>query len=152
MCKLGATNADLADFFEVSTATIWHWSCQHPKFLSAQKIGKGVYDDVVERSLHHRARGYSYDEEISSVNEETGETEVKRVRKHIPPDTTACIFWLKNRRRERWRDRPDEDGVASGGIQISGGFSGTVVVKKADGDQVPDPAPEPVEGVRGVQD
>src|SRR5262249_35028914 len=60
MCKRGATDAELAAEFGVTTWTIWHWQAKHPAFSKALKIGKSAYDDRVERSLAQRAIGYSF--------------------------------------------------------------------------------------------
>ena len=48
MCKLGATDADLAAAFDVTTVTIWNWQSRHLQFFNALKIGKGLPDDKVE--------------------------------------------------------------------------------------------------------
>jgi hypothetical protein len=61
LCKLGATDLDLAGFFEVDVSTIWRWATKYPEFRSALKSGKEVADDRVERSLYQRAVGYSHD-------------------------------------------------------------------------------------------
>jgi hypothetical protein len=102
LCELGATDAELADFFEVSIFTIREWKAKHPKFSVALKVGKDEPDENVVRSLYQRARGYSFDAEEIFVKD--GEVTRVPVRKHVPPDVTACIFWLKNRRQQQWRD------------------------------------------------
>jgi len=102
LCVLGATDMELADFFNVSLATITNWKNAHPEFLGALKSGKSFSDERVERSLFHKAIGYSFDAE--EIFQYQGEIVRTKVRKHIPPDTTAAIFWLKNRRKDRWRD------------------------------------------------
>lgn len=105
LCKLGATNAELADFFEVSIRTIERWCVEHDEFSRAVKEGKEPADDRVERSLFQRAVGYSFDSE--KVFQFQGEVIRAPIREHVPPDTTAAIFWLKNRRRDQWRDRTE---------------------------------------------
>jgi hypothetical protein len=35
----------------------------------------------------------------------TGAEHIVPYTEHYPPDTTACIFWPKNRRRDKWRDK-----------------------------------------------
>lgn len=103
LCELGATDADLADFFSVTDRTIYRWSAKHPEFCHALKAGKETADDRVERSLFHRAVGYSYDSE--KVFQFQGAVVRADTKEHVPPDTTAAIFWLKNRRRDQWRDK-----------------------------------------------
>ena len=99
---LGATDVDLADFFEVSINTIKRWKTRHEAFGASLKVGKGASDDRVEHSLYQRAVGYTFDSELVKVVNH----EVVRIprREHVPPDTTAQIFWLKNRRPDLWRD------------------------------------------------
>ena len=73
------------------------------KFFRSLKAGKAVADERVERSLFERATGYSHpDTDIRAVE---GKIITTDVIKHYPPDTTACIFWLKNRKRDEWRDK-----------------------------------------------
>lgn len=103
LCQLGATDADLADFFKVNTTTIWRWRSAHEEFCNALKQGKETADSLVERSLYQRAMGYSFDTE--KIFQFQGEVIRAPVREHVPPDTTAAIFWLKNRRAEAWRDQ-----------------------------------------------
>lgn len=108
LCKLGATDIEIADFFQVSVTTIANWKNAHKDFLDALKSGKSKSDERVVRSLYHRAIGYSFDSE-EIFNGKDGVVRVP-VRKHIPPDTTAMIFWLKNRRKGEWRDRHEVTG------------------------------------------
>lgn len=102
LCKLGATDAELADFFGVSVRTIYSWQSRYNEFLQALKAGKDEADDRVERSLYHRAIGYEYD--AVKIFNAQGEPLIVPYREKCPPDTTAAIFWLKNRRKEKWRD------------------------------------------------
>lgn len=103
LCQLGATDDELADFFGVHRVTVYRWKIEHDEFCNAIKSGKQHVDERVERSLFERAVGYSFDsEEIKVIK---GEVVRVPVRQHVPPDTTAAIFWLKNRRKEHWRDR-----------------------------------------------
>lgn len=102
LCELGATDKDLADFFEVSLPTIWRWQSAHAEFCSALKVGKASADDRVERSLYHRANGYSF--HALKIFQDKGTPVKVPYVEHLPPDTTACIFWLKNRRPDLWRD------------------------------------------------
>ena len=105
LCKLGATDIEIADFFEVDTRTIYRWKADNDGFCQALKSGKAESDDRVERSLFSRATGYEHDEvDIRVVGGEIVQTPI---RKYYPPDTTAGIFWLKNRRPNSWRDKQD---------------------------------------------
>lgn len=105
LCRLGATDVDLADFFEVNTTTIWRWSQKYEEFCNALKLGKEAADDRVERSLYARANGYTHDAVKIFMPAGAEQPVYAPYREHVPPDTTACIFWLKNRRKGDWRDR-----------------------------------------------
>jgi transposase-like protein len=110
LCNLGATDDELADFFGVHRATIYRWKHEHQEFCDAIKSGKETADERVERSLYQKATGYEITEEQAvklKVEQHKEEVEVVEVRKHIPADTTAAIFWLKNRRKGEWRDKHD---------------------------------------------
>lgn len=110
LCQLGATDDELADFFNVHRATIYRWKHEFPEFCDAVKSGKEIADERVERSLYQKATGYEVTEEQAiklKVEQYREEVEVVEVRKHIPSDTTAAIFWLKNRRKGEWRDKHD---------------------------------------------
>lgn len=107
LATLGATDRECAEFFHVSESTLHLWKHTHPEFSEALKVGKEIADDRVEQSLYRRALGYSHDAiKIVTVDKEVlHEPYVE----HYPPDTTAAIFWLKNRRPDRWRDKREID-------------------------------------------
>lgn len=107
LTKLGATDVELADFFQVAVSTISRWKVMQPEFSEALKVGKDAADERVVQSLLHRALGYSHPEiDIRVVEGQIVKTELV---KHYPPDTTAAIFWLKNRRKDEWRDKQEVD-------------------------------------------
>ncbi len=107
LAHLGATDREVADFFEGAESTVHLWKHQHPEFSEALKVGKDAADDRVEQSLYRRALGYTHD----AVKIMTVEGAVVREPfvEHYPPDTTAAIFWLKNRRKGEWRDKTETD-------------------------------------------
>jgi len=107
LCTLGATDIELADFFGVSVRTIYRWSAEHGEFCQALKQGKEVADERVTRALYHRATGYSFDT-VKIMQYEGAVMEVP-YREHVAPDTTAMIFWLKNRRPDLWREKQEID-------------------------------------------
>jgi hypothetical protein len=107
VCRLGATDIELADFFDVAPSTITKWKTTHKEFSASLKAAKAPADDRVERSLYARAIGYTHDAEEIFCKD--GKVTRVPVRKHVPPDTTACIFWLKNRRKTEWRDKHEID-------------------------------------------
>lgn len=122
LCKLGATDAELADFFEVTETTVNNWKITHPEFFESIKKGKIIADANVAQRLYQRATGYEYSEVTfekidNKVNLEvtpdamitTDAYRKKIVTKELAPDTTAAIFWLKNRQPAKWRDKTEQD-------------------------------------------
>lgn len=123
LCKLGATDVDLADFFGVAVRTIERWTSSQPEFCRAVKTAKSEADDRVERSLYQKAIGYERDE--IKIMQYEGEVFTHAFRSYYAPDVVAQIFWLKNRRREQWRDRQDHELSASGDLaQLLKGIDG----------------------------
>jgi hypothetical protein len=137
LCKLGATDSEIADFFEVVESTVNLWKLEHPEFSESIKRGKILADADVAQALHKRALGYQYrevtfekigaKEETTEVGEEGMETiesdqyKKKVVIKEVPGDVAAQNIWLKNRRgrvikgAQRWADKvetgfTDNDG------------------------------------------
>lgn len=108
LCRLGATDKELADFFNVSVPTIDTWKKQNPEFLGAVKKGKTEADANVSDRLYCRAMGYTHPEE--KIFCQNGEVTRVSTTKHYPPDTMACIYWLNNRRRDDWRQRHEVTG------------------------------------------
>lgn len=118
LCENGATDVDLAEHFGVSDRTIYRWASQFPEFCQALKVGKDVADDRVERSLYHRATGYSFDAVKIFMPAGATQPVYAPYREHVPPDTGAAIFWLKNRRRGEWRDKIDHELTGKDGGPI----------------------------------
>lgn len=106
-CELGAIDDDLARAFKVNPSTIDDWKMRYADFASALKAGKEPADERVTRSLYQRAIGYSYDAVKVFLDPETKMPIYAPYREHVHPDTTACIFWLKNRKPKEWRDVQD---------------------------------------------
>lgn len=122
LCALGATDQEIADFFEVSVRTIHRWKADFPEFCHSLKSGKEVADERVERSLYQRAIGYEQDEVKIFMPSGAAEPVYAPYRANVAPDTTAAIFWLKNRRPDLWRDKRDIDHSNTDG-SLAGLFS-----------------------------
>ncbi len=110
LCRLGATDIEIADFFAVDVRTLYRWKNDHEEFCQALKEAKVEADARVEASLYHKALGYSFDAVKIFNDKDNGVTTVP-YREQVPPDTTACIFWLKNRQPDRWRDKGPGDSA-----------------------------------------
>lgn len=110
-CILGATNEHLAEFFEVCVATISNWLRDFPEFKAAVTEGRLVADADVAERLFTKAKGYDR-EATRFFQTPDGPQEVK-VTQHCAPDTAACMFWLRNRRRDLWRHKIEVEHHAS---------------------------------------
>lgn len=126
MAERGATDVEIADCFEVSVRTLYRWKAEHDDFRQALKVAKDYADERVERSLYQRALGFEHDAVKIFVNKEGAITTVP-YREIIPPDTTACIFWLKNRKREEWRDKVEAEVTGKDGGPIQAAIAVTFV-------------------------
>lgn len=109
----GLVDEQIAKNIGISRATLSNWKNKHPLITRALAKGKEVVDREVENALLKKALGYTY-EEVITMRQEVEEdvfqdVEVKRIKKQVPPDTTAIIFWLKNRKQDTWRDRKEFD-------------------------------------------
>jgi len=104
LCLLGATDKEIADFFGVTESTLNLWKKEYPEFSESLKNGKVVADAEVAASLYKRAKGYQY---VETTYENGAIT--KSVVKEVAPDTGAAMAWLKNRQKDRWRDRHEVD-------------------------------------------
>ena len=113
LCKLGATDEDMAQFFGVDVSTIGNWKHAHPEFFEAIRAGKAIADMEVAESLHSRALGHTWvEQQAFKVKRADGSeaVEVVEVERQVPPDATSMVVGLKNRRKQDWRDRHTLDG------------------------------------------
>ena len=124
LARNGYTDAQMAEIIGVTRKTICAWKTAHPAFGEALTIGKEEVDLQVEDGLLKRALGYDY-EETEIVASKEGDTtkpaKIKKTKKHVPADVTACIFWLKNRQPGRWRDKHQTEvtGKDGGPIEVT---------------------------------
>ena len=110
LCKLGATDKVLADFFNVSETTINNWKIAYPSFFESITRGKVLPDDKVEEALFNTAIGYEYEEESVSTPGEGGSEKSgykTTYKKKALGDFRAQRFWLMNRRPEKWREKQE---------------------------------------------
>lgn len=121
LAALGATDREVADFFEVDERTLYRWKHEHEAFCQALKVGKASADERVEQALYRRAVGYVQDDTHFSAYE--GKVTQTPYVKIVPPDTTAAIFWLKNRKPDEWRDKQE--------VEHKGGLTLTVAPEDA---------------------
>lgn len=119
LCLLGATDAELGDFFGVSEQTINAWKKEFPEFLESITRGKLLADAEVAEKLYHRALGYSHP--AVKMFQAGGEIIRADYTEHYPPDTQAASLWLRNRQKDKWRDKQDHEvtGKDGGDIVVS---------------------------------
>ena len=111
LCMIGATDAEIAMFFDVEPKSLIVWRTQSEAVASALKIGKVPSDQRVERSLFDRAVGCERPMIKVFFNPRTGQVIEHQYMEKYPPDPLSCIFWLKNRRPDVWRERYDNPQV-----------------------------------------
>ena len=102
-CRLGASNDTLAERFDVSPRTIDSWIATIPEFGDAVRQGRQIADDLVVAALY--ARATVLQRKTVKVVEGRGEPVTTTSTEHLPPDVRACMFWLRNRRAEEWREK-----------------------------------------------
>jgi transposase-like protein len=100
----GLIESEIAKKLGISEATLYNWKLKHVEFLEAIKEGKPIIDSKVEDALLRRVLGYEYEETKIIATKDGKAVRVEKIRKFVPPDVTAQIFWLKNRQPEKWRD------------------------------------------------
>jgi ACT domain-containing protein len=107
----GLTDEQIFKNLGISKDTFYKYKDKYADFSDALKKGKEVADIEVENALFKRAIGYKYKEVIKEVKEIDGKktTYVKEIIKEVPGDVGAQIFWLKNRKSSKWRDKQDID-------------------------------------------
>ena len=104
LCARGATMSELAEAFNVSSYTLYKWLNEHQELHDAVQAGANTFNPRVERALAERAIGFFVTLREEVRDPQTGKVIAPAQRRYYPPDTTACIFFLKNRIRERYRD------------------------------------------------
>ncbi len=120
----GLTDEQIAKNLGVGYSTFREYKSKHPALLAALKKGKEVIDFEVENALLKRALGYEFSEEKVEIEQNAKGTilsrKVVQTVKQIPPDVGAAAFWLKNRKPDKWRDKPlddNSDGILLGLIE-----------------------------------
>lgn len=103
----GLSDEQIAHNLGIHPSTLYEYKNKYPEFSEALKKGKEVIDRQVENALLKRALGYNYIETTREADEDGTLSITKEVTKEVQPDTTAQIFWLKNRKPKAWRDKQE---------------------------------------------
>lgn len=103
--RMGLTNEQIAKNIGVNADTFYTWLKKYPEISESIKKGKAPIDFEVENALFKRAIGYEYEEVETTIEEIDGKQRkrIKKIKKVALPETSAMIFWLKNRKPEQWR-------------------------------------------------
>jgi transposase-like protein len=115
---LGATNEQLAEYFDVNPDTVYEWMNTYPSFSESIKEGKLSADATVAASLFKRATGYT-GKKVVTASAEGKITDTQTVDDYIGPDTAACRFWLNNRQSAAWRDKSTQEHTGANGGPIA---------------------------------
>ena len=116
----GLTDKQIAENMRVAERTFTDWKKKFSAISAVLKKGKEVIDRQVENALLKRALGYEYVETTKELTD-LGLTVTKQVTKQVAPDTTAQIFWLKNRKPQEWRDKKETE--VTGNLNVNNQFS-----------------------------
>lgn len=122
----GLTDEDIAHNIGISRSTLKEWKKKIPAISATLNTNKAIADIRVENALFKKAIGCTVNEKVISKikNPDGTVTETERtVERELPPDTTAGIFWLKNRKPKDWRDKQE--------VELSGNVGMTDALKKA---------------------
>lgn len=132
IAQMGSTLPEISAVFSISETTIQNWMRTYPEFAQAVKAGRDLFTSArIEQSLIKRALGYTYDEvtvkqtSYKKFDKETGDTIIIPVEertvttKSVAPDVAAIIFYLKNRKPDRWKDKQEIINVTEKRGQIT---------------------------------
>lgn len=116
----GCTDHELGEELNVDARTIYRWKAAHPEFrqawLAAKELREQSQNDRVERSLYHRAVGYTYD--AIKILQYEGQPVIVAHKEHLPPDVGAIKTWLTNRDEKRWSEKTRSEVSGPGGGPI----------------------------------
>lgn len=109
LALLGATDEQMAEFWNVTQQTVDNWKRNAPGFLAALMRGKLEADANVAERLYQRAIGYSHEAVKIFMPAGAAEPVYAPYTEHYPPDTQAASLWLRNRQPAKWRDKQELD-------------------------------------------
>lgn len=115
----GLTDELIAEKLGIATSTLYEYKKKYSEFSEALKRGKDVIDRQVENALLKRALGYAYVETTRELDNDGRLVVTKEVTKEVNPDTTAQIFWLKNRKPKSWRDKQEIEHTGETNVTVT---------------------------------
>lgn len=109
----GLFDEQIAENIGIKRQTLYNWRMKHSDIFDALKVNKDVADRHVENAMFNNAVGFEYEEEMV-----TNAGEVVTVKKYSKPNVTAQIFWLKNRKKDEWRDKTEQEVEHKGEVSF----------------------------------
>lgn len=124
LAKKKLLDSGIAKSLGISLSTYYLYQEKHPEFMEAIKRGKAPVDQDVEDAFIRRALGYDVEEvtteqefvgglgeagDLDAKNRRMVQVKIRKTKKHIAPDVVAGIFFLKNRRPDKWRDKREAE-------------------------------------------
>lgn len=129
LALLGATDAEVAEFFGVTEQTVNNWKIDFPEFFESIRAGKITADSEVATKLYDRARGAEWTEQqaikcktveyIDGKKHEKEDVVIVDVKRAAPPDTQAASLWMRNRRPKDWREKVDHELTGRDGKDLN---------------------------------
>lgn len=107
LAALGATDHEVADFFNVDVRTIHRWKQNHPSFVGSLRVGKDIADRNVIDACYKRAVGYTHPAVKIFCDPKSGAQQIVQYTEYYPPDPGAIRLWLLNRRPAEWKDKSE---------------------------------------------
>lgn len=102
LTEIGSTDFEISEFLGIDERTYINWKQSKPEFFRLIKEAKEIADQKVELSLYERANGVTRKKQVLDKD-----GNLVWLEEELPPDPTSMIFWLKNRRRDLWKDKQD---------------------------------------------
>ena len=140
LAKGGASRAELCEGLKITETTFDNWRHQHKTFLGALERARDYANGKVERSLYHRALGYSHDD--THISNWQGEITVTPIKKHYPPETAAAKFWLMNRKPKEWKERTEVNSNSTLTLEAGDSITGLLARIRGARNVTPPPAQE----------
>lgn len=117
LTKVGGVRADLAEAFGCGEDQIDEWIKKYPEFRDAMEKGREARNSYVIKALFHRAKGYSIEQTKVFIDKFGTVTKVPYI-ENYPPDSHACMFWLRNRDPANWKEVSKSEHTIAGTIEL----------------------------------
>jgi len=122
LARNGFTDIEISRYIGINPDTFFNYKKKYPEFADALANAKDKADHTVINKLFQRACGYDYEEEqieyTPTKNKKTEIKNIKKIKKHLPPEYKAQVFWLINRRRKDWTQPKDYEMTINENINI----------------------------------